>query len=64
MENISFESGVGCSAPSGPGTEIDLFRGLHPRLFVLFVFGEWPMGDHDDLMVNSVDYLSPFSTAH
>ena len=64
MKNISFESGVGCSAPSGPRTEIDLFRGLHPRLFMLFVFGEWPMGDHDDLEGNPVEYLPPFLTSH
>ena len=62
MENIWFESGIGCSALSGPGTEMDLFRGLHPRLFMLFAFSERPMGDHDDLMVNSVDYLSPILT--
>jgi len=40
MRNIWFELGRDGSAPSGPWFIADMFRGFHPRLFMLFASGE------------------------
>jgi hypothetical protein len=40
MRNIWCDSGRHGSAPSGPDMIADVFRGFHPRLFMLFASGE------------------------
>ena len=40
MRNIWSDAGGICSAPSGPDMITDVFRGFHPRLFMLFASSE------------------------